>query len=583
MAATYSAKNVAVRPDESSAVFNVQRSGTTETLRQSSSVAYQTQDVTAKSGTDYTATSGSLAFAADETQKSVAVAILSDATKTSGTKTFLFELAGYGSATGTISEGPNKDQVQAYWLIPGDGDAIAIPTLDNASASAKAQMDVSDFSDPPPDHANLPLAQSYIRIGHARPSMNFPERLIAEADAFFPYYKTGPDVAKSGGVPEGTGSAHFNTAPRNLFRYGLSDIQVDDAKQKNAHLDGIFMYTAGNFTTSVSGSASSVYQKDYFVSVGGDSYLNYQGNLIQSVGDIDSGDVHRALGSMKVHGSGIAFDLINTNILKVKYADEQHLFVGNRLTATAGTDLTIATSAAYSVNNSIRLEYSGIQVTGKVSLLGTMELNTPIGSLSLVKTAIAQTAMTSITLGVSPIRMATIQTALGAAASVASAAAAISQSTTLGIVEAKDMSYDASNNLASPGTIQQIYDLTLGATWQTVVQTSAAVGAALALAAAFSQQKLALVPGVSPKIALTPASLSLTLGPETSIVLTEGMIEIDAAEVFIGGETSITGATTIDGITTITGDMDFTGSAILTGDLLVTGDVTADMLIGVMI
>lgn len=585
MAAAYSAKNVTVGEGDEEAVFDVLRSGKSDDMRRESSVNFETQDVSAKAGTDYTATSGTLEFAPNETSKEISVAILPEAFEKPGIETFLLKLKGYGAAMGAISEKHNTDQIQAYWLIPGDGDSLAVPTTDSASAAAKAQMDVSEFSDPPTDEAHQKLAQTYIRIGHARPDMNFPERLIAEADAFFPYYKSGGAVATSGGVPQATGAAHYVAAPRNVYRYDLSSTQVDDDKKNNKHLDGILMYTAGNFTTSIAGTSSNAIGGNYSISVGGDTFTNYQGNLIQSIAELDGGDVHRAFGTMKVDDGGMSYNLLNANSLSVKFSNEQNLFLGDRLNASVGTALNIATSASYNINNSIKMDYSGLQVAGRIGLLGTMELDTSVGTFSMVKNSIAQSALTSVTLGVSPIKLVAIQTALGTAASVVSMAASLVQTTVLGIVEAKDMSVDVSNNLASPGTIKKIHDLTLGATWNTVIQSAAATGAALALATAFAQQKLAAAPGATPKIRMTPTTMTLSVGPACSIVMSAEMIEVDAPDIFLAGTSIDFSAPEISmtGTTAITGDVEVTGASMFTGDMLVNGDVVATMLVGELV
>ena len=82
-------------------------------------VDYATGDGTAKAGEDYTATSGTLTFAAGEKTKTVSVPILDDAID-EGEETFSFRLSnatgariGDGEATGTIS---NDDPLQKMWL-----------------------------------------------------------------------------------------------------------------------------------------------------------------------------------------------------------------------------------------------------------------------------------------------------------------------------------------------------------------------------------------------------------------------------------------------------------------------------------
>ena len=83
-------------------------------------VDYATSDDTATAGSDYTATSGTLSFAAGETQKSVSVPVLDDA-HDEGSETLTLTLSNPsgayladGSATGTIN---NTDAMPKAWMI----------------------------------------------------------------------------------------------------------------------------------------------------------------------------------------------------------------------------------------------------------------------------------------------------------------------------------------------------------------------------------------------------------------------------------------------------------------------------------
>ena len=82
-------------------------------------VAYATADGTATAGEDYTRASGTLSFAAGETEKTVAVPVLDDAID-EGEETFTLRLSDAtgaviadGTATGTIE---NSDPLQKMWL-----------------------------------------------------------------------------------------------------------------------------------------------------------------------------------------------------------------------------------------------------------------------------------------------------------------------------------------------------------------------------------------------------------------------------------------------------------------------------------
>ena len=83
-------------------------------------VDYATSDGTATAGTDYTATSGTLSFAAGETEKSVSVPVLDDG-HDEGSETLTLTLANPsgayladGSATGTIN---NTDPMPLAWMV----------------------------------------------------------------------------------------------------------------------------------------------------------------------------------------------------------------------------------------------------------------------------------------------------------------------------------------------------------------------------------------------------------------------------------------------------------------------------------
>ena len=101
-------------------------------------VDYATSDGTATAGSDYTAASGTLTFAAGETEKTVSVPVLDDA-HDEGSETLTLTLSNPsgayiegGSATGTIN---NSDAMPGAWMVrfgrtvgsPGDGCVDAAP------------------------------------------------------------------------------------------------------------------------------------------------------------------------------------------------------------------------------------------------------------------------------------------------------------------------------------------------------------------------------------------------------------------------------------------------------------------------
>ena len=104
---------------DANAAFTVSLSRAFTTASHSVTVDYATSDGTAKAGEDYTATSGTLTFAAGETTKTVNVPVLDDAID-EGEETFTLRLsnvqgarAGDLEATGTIA---NDDPLQRTWL-----------------------------------------------------------------------------------------------------------------------------------------------------------------------------------------------------------------------------------------------------------------------------------------------------------------------------------------------------------------------------------------------------------------------------------------------------------------------------------
>ena len=103
-------------------------------------VGYATSDGTAAAGSDYTATSGSLSFAAGETEKTVSVPVLDDA-HGEGSETLTLTLSnpsgGYvadGTATGTIT---NMDAMPEAWMARF-GRTVADQVLDAVDARLRA-------------------------------------------------------------------------------------------------------------------------------------------------------------------------------------------------------------------------------------------------------------------------------------------------------------------------------------------------------------------------------------------------------------------------------------------------------------
>ena len=104
------------------------------------SVGYATSDGTATAGSDYTATSGTLSFAAGETEKTVSVPVLDDA-HDEGSETLSLSLSNPsgayledGTATGTIT---NTDHMPQAWMARF-GRTVADQVLDAVDARLRA-------------------------------------------------------------------------------------------------------------------------------------------------------------------------------------------------------------------------------------------------------------------------------------------------------------------------------------------------------------------------------------------------------------------------------------------------------------
>ena len=102
-------------PNTADAVFTVKLS---QAYNQTVTVDYATADGTAKAGSDYTATSGKLTFAAGETSKTVTVKVLSD-TVTEGVENFSLKLSNPTQAT--IADGTGNGTINP----PGTAQALS--------------------------------------------------------------------------------------------------------------------------------------------------------------------------------------------------------------------------------------------------------------------------------------------------------------------------------------------------------------------------------------------------------------------------------------------------------------------------
>ena len=137
-------------------------------------VDYATSDGTATAGSDYTATSGTVTFAAGETEKTVSVAVLDDA-HDEGSETLGLTLSNAsgahiadGSATGTIN---NTDHMPQAWLARF-GRTVADQVVDAVGerlrgpggAGAEVRVAGQDLSGATPDNEATREAEAQARI-----------------------------------------------------------------------------------------------------------------------------------------------------------------------------------------------------------------------------------------------------------------------------------------------------------------------------------------------------------------------------------------------------------------------------------
>ena len=148
-------------------------------------VDYATADGTATAGEDYTAASGTLTFAAGDTEKTVSVAVLDDALD-EGSETFKLKLSNAqgariadGEATGTIV---NADPLQKMWLS-----RFGRTVADHVTAAVSDRL------------AN-PLAGAQVTVGGQ--TVNLAE---TQDDAFLG--RTLTSIAQMMGAPSGPGRA----------------------------------------------------------------------------------------------------------------------------------------------------------------------------------------------------------------------------------------------------------------------------------------------------------------------------------------------------------------------------------------
>ena len=162
-------------------------------------VDWATADGTATAGSDYTADSGTLTFAPDETSKTVAVAVLDDS-HDEGSETLTVTLSNPsgayladGEATGTIE---NSDHMPAAWLSRF-GRTVAEQIVD----AAKTRL-----AGPPNPGTNLTIAGLALTPGGTLDVLELDESTFGERNI------TGRDLLTGSSFSLATGTANGGTA-----------------------------------------------------------------------------------------------------------------------------------------------------------------------------------------------------------------------------------------------------------------------------------------------------------------------------------------------------------------------------------
>ena len=205
-------------------------------------VDYATSDGTAAAGSDYTATSGTLTFAAGETGKTVSVAVLDDA-HDEGSETLSLTLSNAsgahiadGSATGTIT---NNDHMPQAWLArfgrtvadqvldavegrmtapraPGTELSVAGQRVGGGSAAAPVAVDTGEAE------AGLEALAEWLRDEEDEDRTGFESRPVAGRDIL-----TGSSFAFTEGSAEGGFGAVWGRGAISRFDGREGDLTLD--------------------------------------------------------------------------------------------------------------------------------------------------------------------------------------------------------------------------------------------------------------------------------------------------------------------------------------------------------------------
>lgn len=532
---TYSARNVSVTESESAAVFTVTRQGTSDELKEGSSVAFRTENDSALAGDDYVATRGTLAFAANETQKTVTVAIIADVASHEGQEHFRLKLEGFGAATCHIRKSGSRDAVQSYWLAPGSGAGVGIPDK-GADQPLSSQIETEHLSPAPSGTTSIRMPKAYIRVGNARPDMNFVERVIVNSDA----YQAGLHDSKTRSSKEVGASTNF-AKPRAINRNDgkggtLPASEIKKLTKNNVHLDGLFLYSDNAYVQTVKGNASTVIQGDSHTHIAGETRIHHGGPVTETSSDpADDGTPFSIAGADKIGGLYTSYSFTKTRFLDVSASQSESYQMGTNFSASFNLGASISTGLNLAIAQGATMQINGGSIAGSFDFGGGYSLITPFKGAASNQPAVSTRALESITFSVSPSKYAAAAAHAGTGLSAASLALAASVAgvagVSLGAKASEWVSPEQFKNKAVANVLQYGFPAAAGAI--------GAVGLGIAIALAVKQAAADLVPDpLEPKIHMKSGELTLSVGP-TTLQLTPLDAKIEAPTIYFLGDQSV--------------------------------------------
>lgn len=519
MAVTYSASSVTAKDGAPSADFVVKRTGTTAELNIATSVGYSTQDITAKAGTDYVETSGSLAFAPGASEQTLEVSIIDAAYESKATLTFLLNLVGFGAATGSISPSPSEKNKQSYLYIPADDTMTHVPTADSPGDNLPHQARYKDFADPTEGNTQLDRPLAYLRMGYARADLNYYERIILNTDTYHPKWRDGD------ADPVEAGAMDKFMLPRAINRV---EDPGREAEKNNEHLDGMLIYSDKNYSLTVGEQASMVVQGDFIQDVEGTGRLNWKDKKAEWIYDGGEDSFRVASGVTKINGQPAEYKISSARSLSVNAEQQVSYAFGAKYSVSTDAEMSISNAAQYEVANSIKLEVKGLQVAAECDIMGNFEVKYPTGEVMTTRNEVGLAASHEINMSIQAGTSAA-WTAAVATAAAANSAAALLIST--GVAAATFKSDSDFYKTASPGGLETSYNDAVADALPDTCAALAAVTAGILVGASIAQAIAEELPTPMPKIEMTPEGMTLSVGPDTTLELTVDGITVIAPDV----------------------------------------------------